>query len=79
MDKHKQREYESELRKKINEDRLRELEDQNYMEFEEKRMRGQRQQIYKNILDDQVSPNTRSPIVKKSFENLLQPNPCIYS
>jgi hypothetical protein len=78
LDKNKQREYDYFIRKKINEERLKELDNQKYMEYEERKIKDYRQRVYKNILDDQVQvipASQKSSSVRKSV-NGLEPNPC---
>ena len=48
LDRQRLKDYEGLIRKKINDDRMKELEKQHYMEYEEKMIKEQRQKIYKN-------------------------------
>ncbi len=76
LDKNKQREYDYFIRKKTNEERLKELDNQKYKEYEERKIKDYRQRVYKNILDDQVIPvSHKSPTAKKCIDG-LEPNPC---
>jgi hydroxylamine reductase (hybrid-cluster protein) len=47
-------------KKKTNDERLRELDKQHYMEQEEKLIKDQRQKIYRSLLDDQSKPYLRN-------------------
>ncbi len=74
LDRQRLKDYEGLIRKKINDDRMKELEKQHYMEYEEKMIKEQRQKIYKNILDEQLTPvMNKSPLIKKAY---FEPNPC---
>lgn len=47
-------------KKKTNDERLRELDKQHYMDQEEKLVKDQKQKIYRSLLDDQSKPYLRN-------------------
>lgn len=66
-------------KKKTNDERLRELDKQHYIDQEEKLVKDQKQKIYRSLLDDQSKPYIRNSSMgtiggKNNLLNVSSPN-----